>query len=270
MSEWRKYNGAIIPISAPHLSVEINKKTIKKILAENKAYFARWTSDFDYAKKTDFWFIIKDRFEGLEELSSNTRKSIRKGLKNTDVQLVPKKVIVELGYEVYKEAFKRYLAKHSMKSKVQFVKEIESLEGQWDFWGVFNKQGKLIGYSQNRIVDGFCDYSTTKFHPDFLKLRISDVLFYSMTDYYLNEMKLKYVCGGTRSILHETNIQKEYIRKFKFRKAYCRLHVEYSLMLRFIVMFIYPLRFVFNRFNNKFAVKITALLLQEKIRRSFL
>jgi hypothetical protein len=37
-----------------------------------------------------------------------------------------------------------------------------------------------------------------------------------------------------------------------------------------MVLFIYPLRFVFYRFNNKFAVKITALLFQEKIRRSFL
>ena len=270
MSEWRKYNGTIIPKAAPHTVITESEKEIKKLIKSHSVFFARWTSDFDCAKKTDFWYIIKDRLEGLEELSSNTRKSIRKGLKNTDVQLVPKEIIIELGYELYEEAFKRYIAKHSMKSKVQFIKEIEGLEGQWDFWGVFNKQGKLVGYSQNRIVDGFCDYSTTKFHPDFLKLRISDVLFYTMTDYYLNDMKLKYVSGGTRSILHETNIQKEYIRKFKFRKAYCKLHVEYSLMLRLIVMLIYPLGFVFNRFNNKFALKITALLLQEKIRRSFL
>ena len=60
------------------------------------------------------------------------------------------------------------------------------------------------------------------------------------------------------------------ITKFGFRKAYCKLHIQYNLFFKFLVMIMYPLRFVFYKFNNKFAVKITSLLLQEEIRRSFL
>ncbi len=269
MINWRKYNSAMIPLSAPHVEVLTSEKEIKELIVNNNAFFARWTSNFDCTEETDFWYIIKDKCDGLEELSSNTRKSIRKGLKNVDVRLVSSEVIIKDGYEVYESAFKRYINKHSMKTKAQFTGEINTLLGNWDFWGVFNNEGKLIGYSQNRLREGFCDYSTTKFHPDYLKLRMSDVLFYTMTDYYLNELKLKYVCGGTKSILHETNIQKEYIRKFKFRKAYCQLHVTYAPFIQLVVRLLYPFKSLLKKMKFIVPQRVTAILSQEEIRRSY-
>ena len=50
------------------------------------------------------------------------------------------------------------------------------------------------------------------------------------------------------------------ITKFGFRKEYCKLHIQYNLFFMFLVMIIYPLRFVFYKFNNKFAIKMTSLL----------
>ena len=120
------------------------------------------------------------------------------------------------------------------------------------------------------LNDDTCNYSTIKFHPQYLKYYSSYALFYTMNRYYLAERKLKYVNDGARNLVHKTNVQDFLITKFGFRKAYCKLHIEYSLIIRFIVMFIFPIRFVFYRFNNKFALKINSLLLQEKIRRSFL
>jgi hypothetical protein len=267
MSEWRKYNGALIPSLPPH--VEVDTTDLEKRIRDGGVFFARWTTNFDCKKETAFWYVICDEKLEISDYSKNTRNQIRRGLRNCEVKIIDKKIVLEEGFESYTAAFLKYNTHLEAKSEDEFHQEIESLSNEYEFWGIYNK-GNMIGYCQNKVVNFCCDYSTIKFHPDFLKLYPSYALFYTMNKYYLNEKNFKYVSDGARSISHKTNIQFFLIHKFKFRKAYCKLHIEYSLMLRFIVMFIYPLRFVFNRFNNKFAVKITTLLLQEKIRRSFL
>ena len=55
MSEWRKYNGTIIPKAPPHAFITESENEIKKLIKSQSAFFARWTSDFDCANKTDFW-----------------------------------------------------------------------------------------------------------------------------------------------------------------------------------------------------------------------
>ena len=266
---WRIYNGAVIPLTPPHIRVKESIKEIKLMIKKSRVYFARWTSDFDCKYKTEFWYLIKDSFIGIEEYSSNTRKSIRKGLKNINVKLISKKELLKEGYEVYNKAFERYNTHLLIKSEEEFKSELINLDDKWDFWGAFSKEGKMIGFSQNKVEFGYCNFSTTKFHPDYLRLRTSDVLFYLMTDYYLNTLKLKYVTGGTRSMSHDTNIQKEYVRKFKYRKAYCKLNIVYSPPVKILVKLIFPIKDIFYIFNTRFTSKIQTLIEHEKIRRSY-
>ena len=54
--------------------------------------------------------------------------------------------------------------------------------------------------------------------------------------YYLKERKLSYVNEGTRSILHATNVQSFLIEKFRFRKAYCKLHIQYHPLVNIIII----------------------------------
>ena len=267
--DWRVYNGAIIPTIPPHCSVKESVNSIKKKVHKTNTYFARWTSDFDCDNETEFWYIIKDSFNGIDEYSSNTRKSIRKGLKNIDVRIISKEHLISEGYEVYRQAFNRYNTHIVMKSENEFINEIEELLDTWDYWGAFTTNGIMIAFSMNQVVDGSCNFSATKFHPSFLKLRTSDVLFFKMTEYYLNNLGLKYITGGTRSMSHDTNIQTEYIRKFKFRKAYCRLNVVYSFWIGILIKIIYPFKNIFYLFNNRFITKIQTLIEHEKIRRSY-
>ena len=46
MTHWRKYNGALIPSIPPH--IEVDTRDINQRLIQENAYFARWTSDFDF------------------------------------------------------------------------------------------------------------------------------------------------------------------------------------------------------------------------------
>ena len=67
-------------------------------------------------------------------------------------------------------------------------------------------------------------------------------LIYEMNRYYLNEMKLKYVCDGARTITEHSNIQLFLIEKFNFRKAYCQLQIVYIWWMKILVNLLYNFR----------------------------
>ena len=79
--------------------------------------------------------------------------------------------------------------------------------------------------------------------------------------------KIKYVNDGARSIAHDTNIQEFLIKKFKFRKAYCKLNVIYRWDVGIAVKILYPFKSSIDKFNNKVFNKLSVLLRQEYIRR---
>ena len=47
MTNWRKYNGAIMPTLPPHVDVKETIDDISSFLITSNAYFARWTTNFD-------------------------------------------------------------------------------------------------------------------------------------------------------------------------------------------------------------------------------
>ena len=75
MNNWRKYNGALIPLTPPHIEVDI--ADIKKRIEEEGTYFARWTSNFDCKQETEFWYVICDEKLEMSDYSKNTRITTR-------------------------------------------------------------------------------------------------------------------------------------------------------------------------------------------------
>lgn len=265
---WRKYNGAIIPTSPPTALIKQRLVEIKKILKKSNVYFARWVSNFDSEKQLDFWYVIKDNKFDLSDLSSKTRNQIKKGLKMCLVREISLDEYINEGYIIYLEAFKTYKTFKKPMNKDGFETKIINLDESCQFWGVFNLENKLIGFSQNNINNNICEFSITKFHPEYLKLRPSEALFYTMVDFYLNKSEIQYIHNGTRSIAHHTNIQEFLIKKFKFRKAYCKLHILYRPFFGFIVRLLFPLRSIIKYFPLNIFRKLHIILKQEEICRN--
>lgn len=265
---WRRHNGVLIFNLSPHLDNDMSN--VGDLVSNTYAVMARWVTNFDCGIETDYWYIIKDSFNGINEYSYSTRKSIRKGLRKLDVRKISKKTLLNNGYEVYKQAFIAYKTLNKLKDKDLFTREIADLDESWEFWGVFIKEDNctMVGYSINYIADDYSDFSITKFHPDFLRFRLSDALFFKMTEYYLGSRKLKYITGGSRNISHRTNIQLEYIRKFKFRKAFCKLNIHYNPFFKILVNFLFPFRRLLKLVPINFFRKIVVVLKQESIRRN--
>lgn len=267
--QWKYYHGALLPKTAPHIKIELTKNEEQELARLSKSYFVRYVSDWDKKEESQFWYVIKDKFGGLEELSSNTRSKVRRGLKNCIVKKVTKELIADYGFEVYHQAFRNYSTYIKPVNKEGFVNNILACD-KCDFWAVYKKdEDKIIAYCQNLIEDNSINYSTIKFHPDYLKLYPSYALFFEMNQYYLNEKKFLYVNDGARSISHETNIQKFLIEKFKFRKSYCNLHIIYRWDIGLAVKVLYLFKLFIPKVNSKVFNKISVLLKQEEIRRSF-
>ena len=239
MVNWRKYNGALIPQQPPHIEINADEKDILQRIENDKAYFARWTTDFDCNKQTEFWHVICDKFTSIENLSRNTRNNVRRGLKRCVIEKVDNKFVIENCYSVYKAAFDNYHGHLSPISNKEFEQEYSFYHEAniWDFWVVYEKEtNQIIAYTRNKVEYNQCELCTTKFHPKFLrKFYPSEALFYTMNNYYLNKKNFKYINDGARSISHETNIQEFLIQKFRFRKAYCKLNIIYSRDIRLLV-----------------------------------
>ena len=265
MTKWRKYNGALIPDQPPHIEIDDSDSLIKKKISDNNAFFARWTTKFDRKEETDFWYIICDEKLTIEGYSRNTRSKIRRGLKNCEVKLVNKQEIKQSGFLSYSKAFQRYNTDILPKNREDFEDEIDNIDEDWHFWAIYNSDNLMIGYSQNRIAENYCDYSTIKFHPDYLKLYPSYALFFTMNQYYLNEKEYKYVNDGARSMLHNTNIQSFLISKFKFRKAYCKLHVQYNPLIKRVVNILFPFRIILLWIKFGLFKKVSVVLHHEYI-----
>ena len=265
---WRKYHGALIPWKAPHLDLGFSRNQIKSEIAKNSAFFARWTTEFDSKKQSVFWYIINDKAVDINDYSVNTRSKINRGLKKLVARKISKEELLKEGYFVYKKALERYNVILNVFSRKQFINDIENLDKSWDFWGVYSlDKNKLVAYSLNRLVEDYCDYSTIKFDPYFLKNYSSYVLYYSMNKHYLNDNKFKYVNNGTRSISHQTNIHDFLIDKFKFRKAYCKMEVIYSPIFRIIIRYLFLVRHVFSLVPLNIFRKLYIVLHQEQIKR---
>jgi hypothetical protein len=269
--KWINYQGVLVPDELPDKEISLTRQEMNYLLKKSGTYFLRWETDFDCGYETEYWHIIKDNVSTLESLSRYTRHNIRRGLKRCIIKKVSADVVATQGYDCYISAFRKYDTFIKPESETEFVDKITEKENnpEWEFWGVWNSDQKMIAYGINRIKENRCIYITSKFHPDHLKLYPSDALFYVMNTHYLEQRGMQYIDNGPRSLSHQTNIQDYFINKFNFRKAFSRMHIAYNARIKLAVTALFPFRKIVEKSKSAAARKLTVLLRHEEIRRSF-
>lgn len=240
---WKYYNHAAIPTTAPHEEVNlevIKDKTIWKM--DGKPLFARWISNWDCQEQTNWWYIICDAPYTFDNLSKKTKKNIRRALDKCEVKRIePIEYACDL-WRVFQEAASRY-SNYEMIEREDFMAMLNSIKPNAEYWGGFDREtNRLIGYKVCTVFEDWVDFTVSKYSTDFLRLRVSDALNNVVLEYYLNEQGKKYVSNGSRSVLHETNVQEYYQEHFNFRKAFCRLNITYRKGFGLIVKTFFPFR----------------------------
>lgn len=75
-----------------------------------------------------------------------------------------------------------------------------------------------------------------------------------------------YIVDGERNILHETAFQNYLEKYFGFRKAYCKLHIQYRRGVGVIVRILFPFRKLIGRMNFNKAKLVSGVLRMEEFR----
>lgn len=269
---WKLYNNALLPTTPPHQEPNINE------LKRNNpwklgCFFIRYTTDFDCRFETEWWYLIKDDKMDISNLKKKRRYEINKGIKNFEVKKISPEAYAEQIYLVYFDAFQSYTNAGKAMERDSFISscKLHVVDKNIEYYGAFDKKsGELAGYALNEVYADYVTLTTMKFSPDYLSDNVSAALVYTLLFEYLNNQNKKYVNDGERSIRHITNFQDYLVKYFGFRKAYCKLHVEYRPFIAFIVKVLLPFRRIIKKFANNLTLNnISAMLEQEVIRKSF-
>lgn len=266
---WKYYNHAAIPTCAPHEMPDltpIENGAIWHNLGGGTPLLARWTEDFDCDHETQWWYLIRETPYEAEKLSRKSRKNIRYGLNHCKVEIInPSDYIDEL-YTVYCKAQEKYENADNKLSKKDFNKQTENSTLVW--WAGFSIDGLLIGYVTVIEYEEYVGTSSAKFWPEYQNLRVSDALYHSILEHYLNGEHYSYVSSGTRNINHKTNTQEYKIEHFAFKRVYCKLKIEYNPKIRWLIRLLYPFRAILNKLDSNTKIhQVNAVLLMESFAR---
>jgi len=259
---WMMYHGALIPATAMPVYIDISFAEASQVLKEMRGVFLRYVSA-PLPTSKDWWNIVCRQYE-FNNVSSNTRSKIRRGIQRHEIMRVKPEWLSKQGYECHVKCYQRY--KHALpKSKQAFESFINSLYGQsiFDIW-VCLKNGKLQGYILCLVENNGVFMHTIDITPEGLRDYASYAMIHEILKYYLNEKGLP-VSNGSRSIAHETNIQ-NFLLKLGFSREYAELHIVYRSDVRLAVYLLYPFREVIKIFNRFPLIhKISSVLFQEEI-----
>ena len=241
INNYKLYKQSWICSKDPHCEKELSQELVSQLFNLG-GVIVRNTYCFDCPEETSFWFVIKDSFGGMEELSAKMRNQVKKCFKTIRVERITSEFLLKNGYEVFVKAAENYAVKMVPPSREEFEARILNA-GENDYWGAIDiETEKLVAFSLNYVSEECCEYRTMKAIPEFQKKYAYYGLIYEMNRYYLEELKLKYVNDGARSITEHSNIQPFLIDKFNFRKAYCHLKLHYKWWFGVVVKLAFPFR----------------------------
>jgi hypothetical protein len=251
---------------APHEEPQLEKEEWRALLRQG-GLLVRNTYDFDCSQKTPFWNLIKDHFGGLEELSGNTRKKVRRSLEKLDFKPIDIDLIEQQGFPILKATYDDYAVTDRVMDQKTFGEYIGLCKSKrYDYWGIFYNE-KMIGFCANWLWDDAVEYGLVGVLPEYKRectVYPYYGLFYSMNQYYLQEKGFRYVTDGSRSITEHSNIQPFLEEKFHFRKSYCHLAIHYKWWMKVAVKLLYPFRRLITIPSVKAVLNMESMRTQKK------
>jgi hypothetical protein len=224
---WQLHQRVLMPLSMPHIPLEVDRAQLRGVMSEHRALLACWTTEWDRSDVSEWWWIACDQVDyDFEKLpSSDGRHSIRKGLRECRVRRVELGEFSVSAYPIYRMALEGYGQEPpSHELFIRNVRHLAEYPGT-EFWGAFVGE-EMAAFTICQVCDGAVNLTAGKSDPRLHKHKPNAALFYELTRHYLGA-GLKYVTNGSRTLVHPTTIN-DFLEKLGFRKVYCRVDVELS------------------------------------------
>lgn len=203
---YRLYKGAWIFKYDSHLEKQLSLQE-KNLLLAKGGMMVRNSYNFDCKEETSFWYVIKDSFGGMEELSSKMRNQVKKCFKTMRIERITSEYLLLHGHEVFVAATNNYKVKAVAPTRDKFEERIRNAEEN-EYWACIDLEtNRMVAFCMNTVTDESCEYRTMKAIPEYQKKYAYYGLIYEMNRHYLEERGLKYVNDGARSITNHSNMQ---------------------------------------------------------------
>ena len=271
-SGWKYYNHAMLPKGKPYEEPDVSifdVKNLWKMPLWKDAYFAKYTTEYDCKKEMPWYWVICDVPFNVLSLKSKFRNEMKKAIDNFDVRVIDPNDYVDELYAVktsalasYPKAYRSTVTKDSFRQSVLTFKKPT-------FAAFCRHDGNLAGYINMVELDDVLLYSGQNVIKEYERLYVNYALIIKMLEYYEERIKAgAIIVDGERNIQHITKHQELLIKKFGFRKAFCRLNVIYRPAIKCIVKLLYPFRRVLLKLDAIGLIhKINGVLLLEQILR---
>ena len=264
---WKYYNHAAVPVTAPHEEVNIvpiRNKTIWKM--DGRPIMARWTSNFDCGYETSWYYVIKDSEFDIQQLKSKRRYEIKKGEKFFDVKRVEANEYI---YEIYKVR-KDFFNANGIRIEDFSVFKNRTLDwGKYIIYCAFLKDtDEVCGYARIEDRESYYDFMNLTVNPKYENKAINAAIVSGILKNINDDLaKGKYICDGSKNIFHRTNFQHYLEKYFMFRKAYCKLNVEYPTYIKVTVALLKPFKKIIKSMsdNSIRMGQLTAVLEMDRI-----
>lgn len=272
--DWRYYKQGMLPTTAPHETPDMTPiwdGSIWKTKGEQTPLLARWTTEYDCGHETEWWYCIKDSPLVLSEQKSKVRYEINRANKMFEVLEINPMEYTEEIFRIQTAAWATYPESYRPQSDPEAVRRnVEKWSLQYKIFAAFCvEDGEMAGYALLNEHDTWVDFSVLKADPQYEKKGVNVAVIFKICEYYNERLKKGYyICDGERNIIHETAFQDFLIKKFGFRRAYCKLNIIYRKPIGLMVKILYPFRDVISKMKGHSMIKkINAILLMECISR---
>lgn len=201
---------------------------------------AKWTTEWDCGYETNWWYCVIDKPFNVKNLNAKKRYEITKGTRNFRVNHIDPKEYVEKLFRCHFKALEAYDTHQTIK-KESFIKWCEELSDAYDsqrIFAAFDKEtNELCAFLHVPVHNEYAALSTMKSIPSQEKRGVNAALVYGVIDSLKDELDREYfyLTDGERSVNHKTNFQAYLEKYFCFRRAYCKLHIEYAPFMKFPV-----------------------------------
>jgi hypothetical protein len=272
---WIIYQGIGVPSNPVFHNVpSISER--KKVLIELNVPLIRWIEQWDDSSTFPFYGVIQDHHTEICDLKRQVRYEVKRALRNYYFQELLSPDVINEGFKIYIASFKTYdtylrpLSENDFKNS--FQNNLLTEKDIPKFFGIRESSSNTLvcyAYGVHYSEGNYFDLKVVKFDPEHLKNNISELLFYEIGKLLLLTNKLSFIFDGFVSIAHKSNIQEYLVRKFNYRKAYCKLCVHYQPYAKLLVITIFPfrryIRFI-GRYISIFS-RLSILLSQEELRK---
>lgn len=245
-----------------HKEPRLTKAECKALLKKG-GMMVRNTYDFDTTDETQFWYVIKDHYESLEDLKPRVRNKIKHALGAFDYRLIPFDLFEKQVFPILEDTFAHYKVHDRAMDRKVFSKYLEYCQKRhFDYWGIFLKDTEtMVGFCTVNHWEDCCEYGYAGVFSEYKSHGYYPYygLYHCLNAYYLEQQGFHYVSDSARSITNHSEIQDFLIQNFNFRKAYCRLAIHYSWWMKIAVKILYPFRRIITNLRVKAVLNMESM-----------